>query len=74
MHLFPMLGVLAHILKRVQHELFNAGSILATLPEDVHPNQGRIAAAEPPQLDSHIDQMNEHLLALRLFVLPGGFL
>ena len=24
-------------LKRVQHELFNLGSILATLPEDVHP-------------------------------------
>src|SRR5205085_11591862 len=24
------------ILKRVQHELFNVGSILATLPEDVH--------------------------------------
>src|ERR1700761_7414312 len=28
---------LAVILKRVQHELFNLGSILATLPEDVHP-------------------------------------
>src|SRR3954451_12911988 len=31
------LSDLAVILKRVQHELFNLGSILATLPEDVHP-------------------------------------
>jgi cob(I)alamin adenosyltransferase len=30
---------LAVILLRVQHELFNLGSILATLPEDVHPKQ-----------------------------------
>src|ERR1035438_4830139 len=32
----PRLAVLAAILLRVQHELFNLGSILATLPEDVH--------------------------------------
>ncbi|MDQ6663932.1 MAG: cob(I)yrinic acid a,c-diamide adenosyltransferase [Acidobacteriota bacterium] len=72
MHLFPMIGVLAHILKRVQHELFNAGSILATLPEDVHPKQARITAAEVAQLESEIDKMNEDLPALRSFVLPGG--
>src|SRR5262245_40870795 len=30
---------LAAILKRVQHELFNLGSILATRPEDVHAKQ-----------------------------------
>src|SRR6476661_5390987 len=30
---------LTAILNRVQHELFNLGSILATLPEDVHPKQ-----------------------------------
>src|SRR5579863_2420749 len=33
---------LAAILRRVQHELFNLGSILATLPSDVHPKQARI--------------------------------
>src|SRR4051794_37260821 len=33
-------------LVRVQHELFNLGSILATLPEDVHPRQPRVTAAE----------------------------
>ncbi len=72
MHLFPIIGVLAHILKRVQHELFNAGSILATLPEDVHPKQARITPAEIEQLESEIDKMNEDLPALRSFVLPGG--
>src|SRR5579885_109363 len=35
----PAIGQLAAILLRVQHELFNVGSILATLPEDVHPRQ-----------------------------------
>src|SRR5258708_24273549 len=37
---------LAGILRRVQHELFNLGSILATRPEDAHPNQPRITVAE----------------------------
>jgi cob(I)alamin adenosyltransferase len=41
----PALAELAEILRRVQHELFNAGSILATLPADVHPRQARITAA-----------------------------
>ena len=60
------------ILKRVQHELFNLGSILATLPEDVHPHQARITAAETEQLEREIDRMNDGLPALRSFVLPGG--
>src|ERR1051326_4296610 len=33
----PRLALLGAVLLRVQHELFNLGSILATLPEDVHP-------------------------------------
>jgi cob(I)alamin adenosyltransferase len=63
---------LGEILLRVQHELFNAGSILATLPEDVHPRQARITAAESTQLEREIDEMNEVLPPLRSFVLPGG--
>ena len=63
---------LAVILKRVQHELFNAGSILATLPQDVHPRQARITAADSEQLEREMDRMNEGLPALRSFVLPGG--
>jgi cob(I)alamin adenosyltransferase len=68
----PALGELAAILRRVQHELFNAGSVLATLPEDLHPKQPRITGAEATQLEHEIDRMNEHLEPLRSFVLPGG--
>jgi cob(I)alamin adenosyltransferase len=68
----PELGDLAEILRRVQHELFNAGSLLATLPGDVHPKQARITAVESEQLEREIDRMNESLPALRSFVLPGG--
>jgi cob(I)alamin adenosyltransferase len=60
------------ILRRVQHELFNLGSILATKPEDVHPKQARITAAEVRELEIEIDRMNADLAPLRSFVLPGG--
>jgi cob(I)alamin adenosyltransferase len=59
-------------LKRIQHELFNLGSILATLPADVAPKQARITEAEVTQLEREIDRTNEELLPLRSFVLPGG--
>jgi cob(I)alamin adenosyltransferase len=63
---------LAPILRRVQHELFNLGSILATKPEDVHPNQARVTEIEIRQLETEIDRMNPVLAPLRSFVLPGG--
>jgi cob(I)alamin adenosyltransferase len=63
---------LAAILLRVQHELFNLGSILATLPADVHPQQPRITPRDIEQLELEIDQMNGELPNLRSFVLPGG--
>lgn len=63
---------LAAILLRVQHELFNLGSVLATLPEDLHPKQARVTEAEIAQLEGEIDGMGAGLPALRSFVLPGG--
>jgi cob(I)alamin adenosyltransferase len=63
---------LASTLLRIQHELFNLGSILATLPEDVHPKQPRVTGAEIDLLEREMDAMNEHLAPLRSFVLPGG--
>ena len=68
----PAVAELAVILKRVQHELFNLGSILATLPEDVHPKQPRVTNAEIAQLEQEIDKDNAVLAPLRSFVLPGG--
>ena len=64
----PMIGILS----RVQHELFNLGSILATRPEDVHPDQPRVTDSDITRLESEIDSMNEGLPALTSFVLPGG--
>lgn len=66
------LAALATILRRVQHELFNLGSILATKPADIHPQQPRITSAETAQLEREIDAMNVDLAPLRSFVLPGG--
>ena len=66
------LAPLSAILLRVQHELFNLGSILATLPQDVHPKQARVTDAEVAQLEAEMDRMNDGLPALRSFVLPGG--
>ena len=66
--LLPM----AAILLRVEHELFNLGSTLATLPEDVHPRQARVTEAEAAQLESEMDRMNAELPPLRSFVLPGA--
>ena len=60
------------ILTRVQNELFNLGSILATLPEDVSPKQPRIEERHVLQLEKEIDEMNENLPPLRSFTLPGG--
>ena len=68
----PSLAPLAKILHRVQHELFNLGSILATQPEDVHPQQPRVTASEIAQVEREIDAMNAGLPSLRSFVLPGG--
>jgi len=68
----PRVGELGVILKRVQHELFNLGSILATRPADVHPRQARVTPADVEQLEREIDAMNAELPPLRSFVLPGG--
>jgi len=68
----PRLADLAASLLHAQHELFNLGSMLATLPEDMHPRQARITEAEVAQLEQQMDRMNEELQPLRSFVLAGG--
>lgn len=60
------------ILQRAQNELFNLGSLLATLPEDLDPKQPRIEARHVEALEHDIDALNEHLPPLRSFTLPGG--
>ena len=60
------------VLRRVQNELFNLGSDLATLPDDRHPQQPVIEARHVEALERAIDAWNEDLPELRSFVLPGG--
>lgn len=60
------------LLERIQHELFNLGSELATLSQDLHPQQPRITPETIARLERDIDFYNKPLPALRSFVLPGG--
>lgn len=68
----PGLERLGCIVSRVQHELFNLGSLLATDPAHLHPKQPRITEADVVMLETEIDAMNEDLPELTSFVLPGG--
>jgi cob(I)alamin adenosyltransferase len=63
---------LAGVLARIQNELFNLGSDLATLPADRHPKQPVIEARHVTALEHEIDGWNASLPELRSFVLPGG--
>jgi len=63
---------LSEELLRVQHELFNLGSVLATLPEDVVEQMPRVTSVDVEALEQSIDRYNEDLPGLRSFVLPGG--
>mgnify|MGYP001080192457 FL=1 len=60
------------ILFRLQNELFNLGSDLATLPGDRHPRQPVVEARHVAFLEASIDELNTGLPELTSFVLPGG--
>ncbi len=59
-------------LLRVQHELFNLGSQLATDPGALGEEQPRIGSIEIERLENEIDARNADLPELPSFVLPGG--
>jgi cob(I)alamin adenosyltransferase len=62
------------MLERIQNDLFDLGSDLATVetgkPLPYEPL--RITQGQVDRLEQEIDQLNEHLAPLRSFVLPGG--
>ena len=68
----PELAPLGRIMLRIQHELFNLGSEVATDPGSLGSRQPRILAADIQRMEAEIDQMNEQLPPLASFVLPGG--
>jgi len=68
----PELQAMVTCLVRVQHELFNLGATLATLPEDIHPRQPQVTEKDIQRLEQEMDRANQDLEPLRSFVLPGG--
>ncbi len=64
--------VLVPILLRVQNELFNVGTQLATPDESRRKTMPDISELHTSQLEKEIDELNEQLPELRSFVLPGG--
>ena len=60
------------ILERVQSELFNLGSQLATRAEDIRPTQPVILPRHIERLEQEIDRFNDQLPSLTSFVIPAG--
>lgn len=60
------------ILKRVQNELFDLGSELATPPDAVYEGMFRIGADEVKALEHLMDECQQDLEPLNSFILPGG--
>ena len=66
------LEALSNILYRIQHQLFNLGTTLATLPEDLNDQLPCITNSDIKQLEDEMDEFNKDLPTLHSFVLPGG--
>jgi cob(I)alamin adenosyltransferase len=60
------------VLRRLQNELFDVGSELATPPDAFQPGMFRVGAAEVTALEKLMDDCQRDLTPLRSFVLPGG--
>jgi cob(I)alamin adenosyltransferase len=59
-------------LRRLQNELFDLGSELATPEDAVYEGMHRIGDAQVRELEKLIDQCQKELPPLKSFVLPGG--
>ena len=66
-------GPLDLMLSRIQNDLFDLGSDLATPEEPKPPFEiPRIIESQVLRLETEIDEMNAYLAPLTSFVLPGG--
>ncbi len=63
---------LDEILRRVQNELFDLGSELATPRESFYEGMFRVGATEVTALEKVMDECQKDLAPLKSFVLPGG--
>ena len=57
---------------RIQNDLFNLGTILATMPDDMTDKMPKITSDDIKVLENEIDKVNKDLSVLHSFVLPGG--
>ena len=60
------------MLDRIQNDLFNVGTELATLPADHWDGMYRVSAEDVQRLEGWIDSLNDELEPLAEFILPGG--
>jgi cob(I)alamin adenosyltransferase len=59
-------------LRRLQNQLFDLGSELATPEDAVYEGMYRVGAADVTELEKLIDRCQKELQPLKSFVLPGG--
>ena len=63
---------LDEVLRKIQDELFDLGSELATPPDFTYEGMYRVGEREVKRLEEIIDQCQKDLDPLKSFVLPGG--
>jgi cob(I)alamin adenosyltransferase len=63
---------LDEVLCKIQDELFDLGSELATPPESFQEGMFRVSQAEIRNIEKLIDKCQENLQPLESFILPGG--
>lgn len=68
----PVRDRMEQILKRLQNELFDLGSELATPPEAFYDGMFRVGAEEVKALEQLMDDCQKDLEPLQSFILPGG--
>lgn len=69
---FAAIAPLNEVLEKIQNELFNIGSLLATESKDVFAQLPPISDEQIRFLEVQIDQMTAELPELRNFILPAG--
>jgi cob(I)alamin adenosyltransferase len=65
-------GWYSEMLRRIQNELFDVGSELATPPDGEYEGIYKIGAGEVKKLEEEMDRMEKDLQPLNSFTLPGG--
>jgi cob(I)alamin adenosyltransferase len=72
LHAYPELLALDYIFEKIQNELFNIGSLLATEKDEVFQMLPPITEEQIRRLEKKIDELTAELPELRNFILPAG--